>query len=101
VTPARRTPSIQGQKLVREWYLVPVQSVLRHEQPARETLCDAGGAVRERGVRGLDQEGIDRFPSLRVVYASGQFTDQRRDVVESEFFAKPYRLNDILEACKR
>jgi CheY-like chemotaxis protein len=42
-----------------------------------------------------------RFPNLRVVYASGHFTDQRRDVVESEFFTKPYRLHDILDACKR
>jgi two-component system, response regulator PdtaR len=42
----------------------------------------------------------DRFPNLRVVYASGH-TDQRRDVAETEFFAKPYRLDDILEACKR
>jgi hypothetical protein len=42
----------------------------------------------------------DRFPEVRVVYASGHF-DQRRDVAESQFFAKPYRLDDILEACKR
>jgi hypothetical protein len=43
----------------------------------------------------------DRFPNVRVVYASGHFTDQRRDVAESQFFAKPYRLDDILEACER
>jgi CheY-like chemotaxis protein len=42
-----------------------------------------------------------RFPGVRVLYASGHFSDERRDVVESEFFAKPYLLDDILEACKR
>jgi CheY-like chemotaxis protein len=43
----------------------------------------------------------DRFPNVRVLYASGYSIEPRRDVVESEFFAKPYRLDDILEACKR
>jgi hypothetical protein len=43
----------------------------------------------------------NRFPEVRVLYASGHFTDQRRDVAESEFFAKPYLLDDILEACRR
>jgi CheY-like chemotaxis protein len=42
-----------------------------------------------------------RFPEVRVVYASGHFNDQRRDVAESEFFSKPYRVDDILQACKR
>jgi CheY-like chemotaxis protein len=43
----------------------------------------------------------DRFPNVRVLYASGYSIEPRRDVVESEFFAKPYVLDDILEACKR
>jgi CheY-like chemotaxis protein len=43
----------------------------------------------------------DRFPHVRVLYASGYSIEPRRDVVESEFFDKPYRLDDILEACKR
>jgi CheY-like chemotaxis protein len=43
----------------------------------------------------------DRFPNVRVIYASGYSIEPRRDVAASEFFAKPYRLDDILEACKR
>jgi CheY-like chemotaxis protein len=43
----------------------------------------------------------DRFPNVRVLYATGYPIEPRRDVVESEFFAKPYLLDDILEACKR
>jgi CheY-like chemotaxis protein len=43
----------------------------------------------------------DRFPNVRVLYATGFPIEPRRDVVESEFFAKPYLLDDILEACRR
>jgi CheY-like chemotaxis protein len=43
----------------------------------------------------------NRFPNVRVLYASGYSIEPRRDVIESEFFAKPYRMDDILEACKR
>lgn len=43
----------------------------------------------------------DRFPNLRVLYASGYSITPRRDVADSEFFNKPYRVEDILEACKR
>jgi CheY-like chemotaxis protein len=43
----------------------------------------------------------DRFPNVRVLYASGYSIEPRRDVVKSEFFAKPYLLDDVLEACKR
>jgi CheY-like chemotaxis protein len=43
----------------------------------------------------------DRFPNLRVLYASGYSIEPRRDVAGSEFFAKPYLVDDILDACKR
>ena len=43
----------------------------------------------------------DRFPNLRVLYASGYPIQPRRDVEGSEFFAKPYLVDDILDACKR
>jgi CheY-like chemotaxis protein len=43
----------------------------------------------------------DRFPNLRVLYASGHMIDPRRDVEGSKFFAKPYLLDDVLEACRR
>ena len=43
----------------------------------------------------------DRFPNVRVLYASGYSITPRRDVLNSEFFNKPYRVEDILEACKR
>jgi CheY-like chemotaxis protein len=43
----------------------------------------------------------DRFPEIRVVYASGYSIEPRRDVSDSEFFGKPYEVRDILQACKR
>jgi len=43
----------------------------------------------------------DRFPTLRVLYASGHSIEPRRDVEGSEFFSKPYRIDDVLKACKR
>jgi CheY-like chemotaxis protein len=43
----------------------------------------------------------DRFPNLRVLYASGYSIDPRRDVQGSEFFSKPYQVDHILEACTR
>ena len=43
----------------------------------------------------------DRFPKVHVLYASGYSIEPRRDVADSEFFMKPYRVEDILRACKR
>ena len=43
----------------------------------------------------------DRFPNLRVLYASGYSIEPRLDVEGSEFFSKPYLVDDILEACRR
>jgi CheY-like chemotaxis protein len=40
-------------------------------------------------------------PNIRVLYASGYSIEPPRGVSESEFFDKPYRLEAILEACKR
>jgi CheY-like chemotaxis protein len=40
-------------------------------------------------------------PALRVLYTSGYSIQPRRDVADSEFFDKPYRLEAILAACKR
>jgi CheY-like chemotaxis protein len=42
-----------------------------------------------------------RFPDLRVLYASGYSIEPRRDVAGSEFFSKPYLVDDILDACRR
>jgi len=43
----------------------------------------------------------DRFPNIRVLYASGYLIEPRRDVKDSEFYSKPYLVDDILEACRR
>jgi CheY-like chemotaxis protein len=43
----------------------------------------------------------NRFPNLRVLYASGYSIEPRRDVAGSRFFSKPYLVDDILQACKR
>jgi CheY-like chemotaxis protein len=43
----------------------------------------------------------DRFPEVCVLYASGYSIEPRRDVSGSEFFNKPYRIDDILDACWR
>jgi CheY-like chemotaxis protein len=43
----------------------------------------------------------DRFPNVRVVYASGHSIQPRRDVEGSEFFPKPYLVDEILHACRR
>jgi hypothetical protein len=43
----------------------------------------------------------DRFPNIRVVYASGYSIQPRRDVEGSEFSAKPYLVDEILHACLR
>jgi CheY-like chemotaxis protein len=40
-------------------------------------------------------------PAIRVLYASGYSILPAREVPESEFFSKPYRLEDILAACRR
>lgn len=43
---------------------------------------------------------IDR-PNVAVLYTSGKFVDAQRRVPGSEFVAKPYKSNDILNACQR
>jgi hypothetical protein len=43
----------------------------------------------------------DHFPDLRVLYASGYSIHPSRDVPNSDFFDKPYRPEDILQACKQ
>jgi CheY-like chemotaxis protein len=43
----------------------------------------------------------DHFPDIRVLYASGFSIQPSRDVPESVFFEKPYRPEEILEACRR
>lgn len=43
----------------------------------------------------------DRFPNIGVLYASGYAIQPRRDVEGSEFFSKPYLLDDIVDACRR
>jgi CheY-like chemotaxis protein len=42
-----------------------------------------------------------RFPNVRVIYASGYSIEPRRDIMGSKFFNKPYRVDEILKACKR
>jgi two-component system, response regulator PdtaR len=39
-------------------------------------------------------------PGTAVVYTSGNGADRSRCVSRSQFFGKPYRLPDILEACQ-
>ena len=39
-------------------------------------------------------------PGIGVVYVSGKSVDQSRRVAESHFFYKPYRVTDILQACR-
>jgi CheY-like chemotaxis protein len=55
------------------------------------------------GLNGWDVAEIfrDRFPNIRVVYASGYSIQPRRDVEGSEFFTKPYLVDEILHACLR
>jgi CheY-like chemotaxis protein len=57
-----------------------------------------GGALN-----GWDVAEIFRahFPNIRVLYASGYSIHPSRDVPDSDFFDKPYRHEDILEACTR
>jgi CheY-like chemotaxis protein len=43
----------------------------------------------------------DRFPGVRIVYASGHTIEPRREIPGSTFFTKPYRFNAVLEACTR
>jgi two-component system, response regulator PdtaR len=57
-----------------------------------------GGALNGWDVAEIFRE---RFPRVRVLYASGHAIEPRRDVADSEFFSKPYQADDILEACKR
>jgi CheY-like chemotaxis protein len=39
------------------------------------------------------------FPEIRVLYASGYYIQPAREVAHSQFFNKPYRHQDILDAC--
>ena len=47
-----------GQKLVRLRNVVPIDAVLRHEQPAGESLLDLAAAIRYGRLRGLHREGM-------------------------------------------
>ena len=38
-------------------------------------------------------------PKVTVIYASGNAADRSRAVARSQFFAKPYRAADIVQAC--
>ena len=40
-------------------------------------------------------------PGIAVVYASGDGIDRSRCVSGSVFFSKPYRVSDVLSACRR
>jgi CheY-like chemotaxis protein len=39
-------------------------------------------------------------PGIVIVYTSGNCTDRSRCVPASKFFSKPYRVHDILDACR-
>ena len=39
-------------------------------------------------------------PHIAVLYTSGDFADLSRCVPASRFFSKPYRVSDILDACR-
>jgi len=39
-------------------------------------------------------------PGIAVLYTSGNSVDRSRCVPDSLFFSKPYRLSDILDACR-
>jgi hypothetical protein len=56
VTPERRTPSIMDKELVDERQIVPVHSVVAHQQPAGEALLDGVAAVRQSRVGDLHVE---------------------------------------------
>lgn len=40
-------------------------------------------------------------PDIPIVYATGITVDRRRQVSDSFFFSKPYRVADVLETCAR
>ena len=40
-------------------------------------------------------------PDVPVLYTSGKSVDAQRCIPESEFVAKPYKIADILKACRR
>ena len=40
-------------------------------------------------------------PAMRVLYASGYSIEPPRHVSDSQFFNKPYRPEDILQACRQ
>jgi hypothetical protein len=44
-----------------ERYLVPVQTVIGHEQPARPTLLDGGRPVRKSDICGLIHDGMGKL----------------------------------------
>jgi CheY-like chemotaxis protein len=71
-----------------------------HEQQLDVLFTDIrlGGALNGWDVAEIFR---DHFPNLRVLYASGYSIAPPREVTESEFFSKPYRPEDILEACRR
>jgi CheY-like chemotaxis protein len=57
-----------------------------------------GGALNGWDVAEIFRQ---RFSNLRVLYASGYSIEPRRDVDGSEFFTKPYLVDEILQACRR
>ena len=71
-----------------------------HEQQLDVLFTDIrlGGALNGWDVAEIFR---DHFPDIRVLYASGYSIEPPREVTESEFFSKPYRPEDILEACRR
>jgi CheY-like chemotaxis protein len=52
-----------------------------------------GGALNGWDVAEIFRE---RFPDLRVLYASGYSIEPRPDVAGSAFFTKPYQIDEIL-----
>jgi len=71
-----------------------------HEQQLDVLFTDIrlGGALNGWDVAEIFR---DHFPNLRVLYASGYSIHPSRDVPNSDFFDKPYRPEDILQACKQ
>jgi CheY-like chemotaxis protein len=71
-----------------------------HEQQLDVLFTDIrlGGALNGWDVAEIFR---DHFPDIRVLYSSGYSIEPPREVTESEFFSKPYRPEDILEACRR
>ena len=95
-------PKHERQEFVGERNLVTIQTIIGHEQPpwisTLFTDIQLGGKLSGWEVAETFREAN---PKIQVIYASGRYQDDERQVSGSTFFTKPYMPRDIFDTIER